>query len=118
MKASALVIGRTYFRLTFADRELTMPGVEPLVFLGQVTDDGGTPGFVFQDTVSYQRFGSGLEGDEQHEEIVLYFMPEGDIGAMYDIEELAAEVAESARRAVALNHPALQVLRTGWESGS
>ncbi len=112
MKASALVIGRTFFRLTFADRDLTMPAVEPLVFLGQVTDDGGTQGFVFQDTGSYVRFGSGLEGEEQHEEIVLYFMPEADIGAMYDIEELAAEVNESSRRAVTANHPKLQVLRT------
>jgi hypothetical protein len=116
MKASALVTGRTFFRLTFADRDLTMPGVEPLVFLGQVTDDGGTAGFVFQDTASYVRFGSGLEGEEQHEDIVLYFMPETDIGAMYDIEELAVEVMESARRAVTANHPKLQVLRTGWQS--
>lgn len=108
MKASTLVIGRTYFRLTFADRDLTMPGVEPLVFLGQVTDDGGTPGFVFQDTASYISFGSGLEGEEQHEDIVLYFMPEADIGAIYDIEELTAEIAESARRAVSANHPKLQ----------
>ena len=113
MKASALEIGRTFYRLTFADRELTMPAVEPLVFLGRVTDDGGTQGFVFQDTASYLRFGSGLEGEEQHEEIALYFMPEADIGAMYDIEELAVEINESSRRAIAANHPKLQVLRTG-----
>jgi hypothetical protein len=113
MKASALVIGRTYYRLTFADRDLTMPGVEPLVFLGEVADEGGTEGLVFQDTGSYVRFGSGLEGDEQHEEIVLYFMPESDIGAIYDIEELAAEVSEAARRAVSENHPSLTVLGTG-----
>lgn len=112
MKASTLVTGRTYFRLTFADRDLTMPGVEPVVFLGEVTDDSGTHGFVFQDTASYVRFGSGLEGDEQHEEILLYFMPDSEVGAMYDIEELATEVAESARRAVSLNHPALKVLET------
>ena len=47
MKPSSLVIGRTYFRLTFADRDLTMPGVEPMVFLGEVTDEGGKHGFVF-----------------------------------------------------------------------
>lgn len=110
MKASLLVTGRTYYRLTFSDRDLTMPGVEPLVFLGQVADDDGNEGFVFQDTASFVRFGSGLEGDEQHEEILLYFMPEADIGAMYHIEELAAEIAESARRAVEQNHPTLKVL--------
>ena len=52
MKTSALIVGRTYFRLTFADRDLTMPGVEPLIFLGEVMDDGGTRGFAFQDTAS------------------------------------------------------------------
>ena len=118
MKASNLVTGRTYFRLLFADRDLTMPGVEPLVFLGEVTDDSGTRGFAFQDTSSYVQYGSGLEGDEQHEDIVLYFMPESEVGALYDVEELAAEVSESARRAVSLNHPALQVLRKGPKSAS
>jgi hypothetical protein len=110
MKPSTLVISRTYFRLTFADRDLTMPGVEPVVFLGEVTDEGGTHGFVFQDTFSYIRHGSGLEGDEQHEEIALVFVPESDLGAMYDVEELAAEVAEAARRAVSLNYPILKAL--------
>ena len=111
MKASALVIGRTYFRLTFADRDLTMPGVEPLVFLGEVTEEGGTQGLVFQDTTSYVQHGSGLEGDEQHEDIVLYFMPESEVGALYDVEELAAEVGEAARRAVSSNFPMLKVPR-------
>jgi hypothetical protein len=110
MKASALVISRTYFRLTFADRDLTMPGVEPVVFLGEVTDDSGTHGFVFQDTASYIQHGSGLEGDEQHEDIALTFVPDTELGAMYDVEELAAEVAEAARRAESLNYPILNVL--------
>ena len=111
MKASALVVGRTYFRLTFADRDLTMPGVEPVVFLGEVQDEEGTNGFVFQDTVSFVQHGSGLEGDEQHEEIGLYFLPESEIGAMYDISELSAEISEAAQRAVSSNHPTLKPLR-------
>ena len=110
MKASSLVMGRTYFRLTFADRDLTMPGVEPLIFLGEVMEEGGSNGFVFQDTSSFVQYGSGLEGDEQHEDIAMYFMPESEIGALYDVEELAAEVQESARRAVSLNHPTLKTL--------
>lgn len=112
MKSSTLVIGRTYFRLNFADLDLTMPGVEPLVFLGEVTDENGTHGFVFQDTNSFVQHGNGLEGDEQHEDIVLYFLPESEVGAVWTIEELAAEVAESARRAVSLNYPTLKVLGT------
>ncbi len=111
MKSSTLVTGRTYFRLVFADRDLTIPGVEPLVFLGEVTDDGGSPGFAFQDTGSYVQHGSGLEGDEQHEDIVLFFLPADELGALYDITELAAEMTEAARRAAAANYPKLQVMR-------
>jgi hypothetical protein len=110
MKPSSLIVGRAYFRLTFADRDLTIPGVEPLVFLGEVTEEGGSRGFVFQDTASYVQHGSGLEGDEQHEDIILYFMPEGEVGAMYDVAELAEEVAEAAKRAASLNYPHLEVL--------
>src|ERR1044072_8211064 len=107
MKASALSVGRTYFRLTFADRDLTMPGVEPLVFLGEVMDDGGTNGFAFQDTASFVQHGSGLEGEEQHEEIALYFLPESEIGALYNLEELATEITEAVQRAASSNYPAL-----------
>src|SRR4051812_35379542 len=105
MKASSLVIGSTYFRLTFADPGLTMPGVEPLVFLGQVTAEDSASGFVFQDTLSYVHYGSGLEGEEQHEDIVMYFLPEQEIGALYDIGELAEEISESAKRARSANYP-------------
>ena len=108
MKASSLVVGRTYFRLTFADRDLTMPGVEPVIFLGEVMEEGGSNGFVFQDTGSFVEYGSGLEGDEQHEDIAMYFMPEAEIGALYDVDELAAEVAEAAKRAAELNYPRLE----------
>ena len=108
MKVSELIIGRTYFRLTFSDPDLTMPGVEPLVYLGQVADDSGTEGIVFQDTGSYVQHGSGLEGEEQHEDIVLYFMPESELGALYTLAELSAEIAESLKRAVDLNYPHLK----------
>lgn len=115
MDTSKLAIGHTYFRLTFADAELTMPAVEPLVFLGGAADDSGTQGFVFQDTVSYVRHGSGLEGDEQHEDIALFFMAEEDARSLSDIGKLASEVNEAAQRAISLHFPVLQVLRAGWE---
>lgn len=111
MKASSLIVGRTYFRLTFADPDLTMPGVEPLIFLGEVAAEDGGTGFVFQDTLSFVHHGSGLEGEEQHEDIVMYFLPESEIGALYDIQELAGEIAESAKRAAASNYPQLEPRR-------
>jgi len=45
-------------------------------------------------------------------------MADADIGAIYDVEELAVEMTESARRAVSLNHPTLKVLRTGGKAPS
>ena len=114
MKASALTPGSTYFRITFSDPELTMPGVEPVVYLSEVTDDDGTHGFVFQDTVSYVRFGSGLEGEEQAEEIGLYFVPDEDLGSISDLAEVVAEVTAAGQRADSLGHPKLRVIRDGW----
>jgi hypothetical protein len=111
METSSLVIGRTYYRLTFADPDLTMPGVEPLVFLKQATDEEGTPGFVFQDTVSFVLHGSGLEGEEQHEDITMYFMEEETARSLYGVEELALEITAAAHRTVTLNFPALVPLR-------
>jgi hypothetical protein len=110
MSPTTLVNGRTYFRLTYADRDLTMPGVQPLVFLGEVTDENGTHGFVFQDTESFIQHGHGLEGDDQHADISLYFLADSDLGAVWDLEEIAAEIAEAAGRAASLNHPTLKVL--------
>jgi|SRR5687768_85591 hypothetical protein len=116
MKASALLPGSTYFRLTFSDPDLTMPGVEPVVYLSEVTDDDGTHGFVFQDTVSYVRLGSGLEGEEQAEEIGLYFVPDEDLGSISDLAEVVAEVTAAGQRAASLGYPQLRILRDGWTS--
>lgn len=108
MKASELEPGRTYFRVSYADRDLTMPAVEPIVFLSEVTDDDGKHGFVFQDTASYVRFGSGLEGDEQDEEIGLYFVPDDDLGTISTLAEVADDVTAAAQRAASLGNPSLR----------
>jgi len=54
---SSFIVGRTYFQLTYADTDQTMPGVDPRVFLGDVTLEDGTHAFVFQDSVSYVTYG-------------------------------------------------------------
>ena len=58
VEASALEVGRTYYQLTFADRDMTMPGVEPWVFIGSVELEEGGSAFAFQDAGSYVRYGS------------------------------------------------------------
>ncbi|MBC8028336.1 MAG: hypothetical protein H7Y89_20270 [Steroidobacteraceae bacterium] len=116
MKASALKPGSTYFRLTYSDPDLTMPGVEPVVYLSEVTDDDGTHGYVFQDTASYVRLGSGLEGEEQSEEIGLYFVPDDDLGTISDLAEVVADVTAAGQRAAELGYPQLRVIRDGWKN--
>jgi hypothetical protein len=108
MKASDLKPGVTCFRVTFPDPDLTMPAVEPIVFLSEVTNDDGAHGFVFQDALSYVRFGSGLEGDEQPEEVGLYFVPDEDLGTIFDLAEMVDEVNAAGQRAAAKGYPTLR----------
>lgn len=72
MEPQSLVGGRTYYQLTFADRDSTMPGVEPVVFPGEVSLDDGQRVFALQDTDSYVRFGSRLEMTEDNDEVMLH----------------------------------------------
>jgi hypothetical protein len=118
METSALAVGRTYYQLTFADRDLTMPGAEPLVFLGHVDLDDGGDAFAFQDTVSYVRFGSRLELEQDHDEITVYFLSESDVRSLQDVDGIATAIAAAAERAASLSHPVLKVLRDGWQSAS
>jgi hypothetical protein len=113
-----LVVGRTYFRLTFADRDFTMPGVEPLVYIGEVIEEGNRM-LVVQDTVSYVRFGSRLElpSGEDHDIVVELIRPEDAAGSLLEVDAIARKVAEAAQRAATLGHPVLRVLRTGWTDG-
>lgn len=112
-----LEVGHTYYRLTYADRDLTMPGVEPLVYLGDADPEDGEVPHIFQDTVSYSRFGSRLEMSKDHDEVLVYFISPKDVGSsLLSVEQIAAAVATAAARAVALHHPKLPVLRGGWFS--
>ena len=108
------VVGRTYFRLTFADKDYTMPGVEPLVYVGEIAEDGRRL-LAFQDTVSFVRFGSRLEMSEANDEIVLELVVPEDVGrSILGIDAVAHEVTEAARRAKAMGYPNLSRLSSGW----
>ena len=110
--ATSLEIGRTYFRLTFVDRDFTMPGVEPLVYLGDADPEDGEVPHIFQDTVSYSRFGSRLNMAHDHNEVLCYFVSPKEIGScILTVQQVAAEVSAAAQRASALNNPMLPVPR-------
>ncbi|QNN47460.1 hypothetical protein H9L17_04800 [Thermomonas brevis] len=100
MSNLALVIGNTYYRVTYADRDLTMPGVEPLVYIGDGTGETGEPFHAFQDTVSYVRYGSRFApGSTERDDLLVYFLPSSEIGV--DVVDL--------RRVQSLSKTALSV---------
>jgi len=115
LETSALEIGRTYYQLTFADRDQTMPGVEPWVFIGLVELEEGGSAFAFQDSVSYVRFGSRLKLKADHEEIRVYFLPSAEVAGLMDIHGISQAVANAAERAKTLRYPVLPVLADGWQ---
>ena len=109
-----LVVGRTYFRLTFADRDFTMPGVEPLVYVGEITENGRRL-LAFQDTESYVRFGSRFEMSEANDDIVIELVDPEAVGeSILGTDAIAHEVAEAAKRAKAMGYPNLSASSSGW----
>jgi len=112
-----LKVGHTYYRLTFSDCDMTMPGVEPLVYIGDADPEDGEVPHIFQDTVSYVRFGSRLDLAQDHDEMLVYSVSPLDVGTgIVDVQQMAIEVSAAAQRAVALNNPVLPILRDGWRS--
>ena len=63
-----LTIGKAYYRVTYADRNLTMPGVQPLIYLGANVFDNDPDNetiYYFQDAGEWHRYGNALELPEE-----------------------------------------------------
>ena len=54
VRSSDLKEGETYFRVAYADRDLLIPQLEPLVFIGRNLEAGATGRVYFQDIDSYR----------------------------------------------------------------
>ena len=65
MDLSILVVGRTYYLVTFADVHQTMPGIDPMVYIGDDVfgpqEDNAAPKYYFQDAPSFSKFGMATE---------------------------------------------------------
>jgi hypothetical protein len=112
METSALVPGRTYYRLTFADPDMTMPGLEPLVYVGLHESEGEILP-TFQDTISYTWVG-GYPGPfkrEQDIEVMLFPMKTEEAAEMLSLAEAVAEINELFGRAERLGFPVLRLPR-------
>lgn len=74
----------------------------------------------FHDTVSYVRYGPRLAPrGTDHDDRVVYFIPEGEIGEnLLELEGMVTKMKEALTRASSLGWPDLPVLPNGWKSGT
>jgi len=64
MAPGSLIKGRAYYRITYADPKLTIPGVEPMMYVGVdifPNEKESESRYYFQDTVSFHQHGSCVE---------------------------------------------------------
>ena len=110
MKTSSLVVGKTYYRLTFADVDMTIPGVEPLVYVGVHESSQGELLPTFQDTISYTWVGGypGPYKSGQNIDVTLHPMAEPEASEMLSLAEVVQEINEVFDRAEGLGFPALK----------
>ena len=103
--------GRTYYFITYADPGFTMPGVMPVVYVGE------SESHQFQDTVSYQRFGSVLDTESEYgKQACITDVPESEIGTTIVSLSGAVDVLVGAhQRAEEAGEPVLAVSKGSWE---
>ena len=113
-----LVRGRTYYKLTYSDPALTMPGVEPMVYIGKnaflevVGETEDT--YQFQDTVSFVRFGYVTDTDKKDECFVEPFRKEQLGTDILTLEQAHKAVGRALVKSRKLKEPRLKVSKGKW----
>ncbi len=112
-----LEYGATYYLVTYADPQLSMPGLKPMVYVGDNLfgeHDEGT--HYFQDTVSVLIFGLVGEAKETTDCRVSSFSHD-DLGeSIVDIDAAAALVTSAAEKFRKLGSPKLKRASGSWSS--
>ncbi len=88
---------------------MTMPGVEPLIYIG-LHDSDGSMLHTFQDTISYSWVGRypGPFRPGQDIEVSLYPMQVEEASTLLSLAEVVAKLNELYARAERLNFPVLK----------
>jgi hypothetical protein len=118
MSEQDLIVGQTYYHLTFADRDWTMPGVKPMVYVGKNIFGAGSgleaQLHYFQDTtsvvVSGLATGTKFDGDAQ-----VVPVPESELGvSVLSLSEVVTQVTAALARATSLGNPRLSNAPGKW----
>jgi hypothetical protein len=108
MSPANLQEGTAYYRLTFADANRTIPGVQPMIYVGAnifPDDDSTVQIYYFQDTISHLWRGAVTSAthDTKHPEIEAVVFPHTERELQSDIltlEEVIAALNDAHRRAL------------------
>jgi hypothetical protein len=106
-----LKVGCAYYQVTYADRNLTIPGDKAMVYVGSnifPEDDAASLTYYFQDTVSHALRGSVTDAayDSKHPEIEAEVFPhtEHEVHAeVLTLADVIARLTEAQRRAEGRN---------------
>jgi hypothetical protein len=106
MSPHELVVGRAYFRITYADPGLTIPGVEPLIFIGvnalPADSRAAAPVYTFQDALSFSRFGSAAASEGpaglSAEAARTYSFAVAELGELVDLSGAAEALNDAVER--------------------
>ena len=107
--------GTTYYQVTYADLKLTMPGLTPMVYIGENIFNNETElTYYFQDTVSVLIF--GLVGEAKNTtDCRISSFPKDEIGTcIVNIDEASKLVALSAKKYKELGFPKIQKASSDW----
>lgn len=109
--------GVTYYRITYADSELSMPSVEPMVYIGtNIFDDEKEDTLYFQDTVSVVRFGLLDEAPDTDEILVMNCLSQEFGSSMVHIDQLHKIISEASRTHRELGYPKLRKSEGNWRA--
>ena len=99
--------GCAYYRVAYADRDLTIPSVVAMIYVGSnifPDDDPGSVIYYFQDTISHTQRGPVTDAayDSKHPEIEASVFPHTEVELQHDVltlAEVTARLTEALRRA-------------------
>ena len=110
-----LEYGATYYQVGFADPNLTMPSLKPLVYIGENIFGNETEStYYFQDTVSVLIYGLVGEAEETSECKVSSFTQE-DLGSdIVELEKAIGLLSKICEKGKSLGFPKLKKASGKW----
>lgn len=111
-----LKYGATYYRVTYADANLSMPAIEPMVYIGEnIFGDEDEATYYFQDAVSVLVFGRVGEATDT-KACRFSSVPGSELGTIIvDIDQAVRVVTSAAEKGRELGYPKLEKAKGIWQ---